>query len=243
MKLPLYAWALAGVATLAVFGFFALQRDNTAGRERIAELTRQNGALQREVALANENLRVSERRAAELDSQLAAAKTFKTSHDTQGVQLVRELNETKSQLSEREQRETALMAELAELRQTVATANAAGATSAAAEVAAANFRISQLEQQLTPSAAPSTIPAPLPPPEPARQFSVVRVGPRDAFVVIDYGFDQGARAGRLIMLRRGTTTVAYVRISDARPNFSVAQVLPDSLKGQLQTGDFVVLAP
>lgn len=238
MKLPLYAWALAGVAALAVSGFFALQRDNTAGRERIAELTRQNGALRHEVALANESLRVSDRRAAELDSQLAAAKTFKTSHDTQGVQLVRELNETKSQLSERELRETGLMAELAELRQTVATANAAGATAAAA-----NLRISQLEQQLTPSAAPPIVPASVPPPEPTRHFTVVRVGPRDSFVVIDYGFDQGARAGRLIMLRRGTTTVAYVRISDARPNFSVAQVLPDSLKGQLQTGDFVVLAP
>lgn len=247
MKLPRSAWVLVGVATLAVFGFFLVQRDNTALRERVASLTRQTVELRREADLTRENARLIERRAVELDSQLAAAKTRKTSHDTQGVQLVRELNETKSQLSEREQRETALLAELTELRQAVAAAQSAGPVAASTEIAAANRRIAQLETQLAPSITPAPPPTPspegVPPAAATRNYTVVRVGPRDSFVVIDYGSDHGAGVGRLLMLRRGTTTVAYVRISDARPNFSVAQVLPDSLKGQLQTGDFVVLAP
>lgn len=243
MKLPRSAWVLAGVAALAVLGFFTVQRDNTALRERVVSLTRQTVELRREADLALENARLIERRAVELDSQLAAAKTRKSSNDSQGVQLVRELNETRSQLSEREQRETALMAELSELRQAVASANSVGPVGASTEVAAANRRIAQLESQLSTPPAPTPVLETVVPAAPTPNYTVVRVGPRDSFVVIDYGSDHGAGVGRLLMLRRGTNTVAYVRISDARPNFSVAQVLPDSLKGQLQPGDFVVLAP
>lgn len=247
MKLPRSAWVLAGVAALAVLGFFTVQRDNTALRERVVSLTRQTVELRREADLALENARLIERRAVELDSQLAAAKTRKTSNDTQGVQLVRELNETRSQLSAREQRETALMAELIELRQAVAAVSSAGPVSASTEGAAANRRIAQLESQLAtpsgPTPPPTSSPVTVVPGAATRNYTVVRVGPRDSFVVIDYGSDHGAGVGRLLMLRRGTNTVAYVRISDARPNFSIAQVLPDSLKGQLQPGDFVVIAP
>ena len=47
----------------------------------------------------------------------------------------------------------------------------------------------------------------------------------------------------IIRLRRGTSELAQVQISDVRPRFSLAQVLPDTLKGQLQTGDIVVFNP
>ena len=50
----------------------------------------------------------------------------------------------------------------------------------------------------------------------------------------------GAWPNDIIHLRRGTSGLAQVQISDARPRFSLAQVLPATLKGQLQTGDLVV---
>lgn len=109
-------------------------------------------------------------------------------------------------------------------------------------------RIAELEQQLIqlltralaespaapgdePDAAPGA-PAP---------YQVVRVGPRDSFVVLDFGSGDGARPGQIIGLWHGTSQVARVQISDARPRFSLAQVLSATLKGQLQTGDLVVL--
>ena len=118
----------------------------------------------------------------------------------------------------------------------------------AVDVAAYNRRIDELEQQLTALLTraltePATpAPAAAPEPAPARPVShhVVRVGARDSFVVIDYGTDHGARANDIISVQHGTSEVARVQISDARPRFSVAQVLPDSVKGQLQSGDLVV---
>jgi hypothetical protein len=78
-------------------------------------------------------------------------------------------------------------------------------------------------------------------PATSEPYQVVRVGPRDAFVVLDFGAAHGARPGQILSLWRGTSELARVQISDARPRFSLAQVLSATLKGQLQTGDLVLL--
>jgi len=89
-------------------------------------------------------------------------------------------------------------------------------------------------------------PAP-PVPEPRGQpdpvpgpTQVGRAGTASAFFVLDYGGTHGARPQAIIRLQRGTSELAQVQISDVRPRFSLAQVLPGTLKGQLQTGDLVV---
>jgi len=106
-------------------------------------------------------------------------------------------------------------------------------------------RIAELEDQLTgllTRALAETLPEPAAPdPQPAPvPHQVVRVGPAAAFVVLDYGGTHGARPQAIIRLQRGTSELAQVQISDVRPRFSLAQVLPGTLKGQLQTGDLVV---
>ncbi|MBI2511069.1 MAG: hypothetical protein HYV96_03770 [Opitutae bacterium] len=123
------------------------------------------------------------------------------------------------------------------------------------DIAAYRERIGALEAQLTelltralsepaPSAAPSSPAAsePTPTAQTAPPHQVVRVGAHDAFVVVDYGRDEGAAIGDELTLYRGTVVVARVQISDARPRFSIAQVLPAGLKRQLQPGDFVLIA-
>lgn len=116
-------------------------------------------------------------------------------------------------------------------------------------------RIVALEAQLTDlltralaepavaDAATPSAPDPAPTPTaPSPAYQVVRVGPRDAFVVLDYGSDHGATSGEFATLARGTSEVGRVQISDVRPRFSVAQVVSPPRKGQLQTGDIVLLA-
>ena len=245
-RLPALLLSLA-VAGLGV----ALWREHAAA----TALAAQNIRLERQVAELRYDAKQAARqasefnqRATELDAQLGSAKSRTTATETRHFQLARELTETKSRLTEREQREVALMAELAALRQQVAEVALASSPAPAASDTSAQRRIVELEQQLTqllaralvepasgPTAEPEAAPGPTAP------YQVVRVGPRDAFVVLDYGGGDGARPGQILGLWRGTSELARVQISDARPRFSLAQVLPPSLKGQLQTGDLVLL--
>ncbi|MDP2138515.1 MAG: hypothetical protein Q8J74_11755, partial [Candidatus Didemnitutus sp.] len=108
-------------------------------------------------------------------------------------------------------------------------------------------RIAALEAQLTDmltralaEPVPTALPAEPVPPAPAAH-QVVRVGVKEAFVVLDYGSEHGAVIGEIVSLVRGTSALARVQISDVRPRFSIAQVLPQMRNGQLQTGDIVVI--
>lgn len=108
-------------------------------------------------------------------------------------------------------------------------------------------RIAALEAQLTEMltralAVPveTGVPAGPAPPAPV-VHQVVRVGAKEAFVVLDYGSEHGATIGEFASLSRGTSELARVQISDVRPRFSIAQVLPQMRNGQLQAGDIVVI--
>lgn len=265
MKRGILLGALSfGLAATAVSLFIA-RRDNAELTAQVTRLTRQNADLRYEVKQASQQATDVGQRAVELDSQLGTTKARTTATEAKSVQLTRELTETKTRLTEREQREVALMAELADLRQKAATgsrpdepvvlptlmlaASPAPRPAPAVDAGPYRERIAQLEAQLTqlltralaePAAAaePERAPAPAP-----VQYQVVRVGAASTFVVVDYGAEQGARPQAIIRLRRGTSELAQVQISDVRPRFSLAQVLPDTLKGQLQTGDIVVFNP
>jgi hypothetical protein len=224
---------------------------------QVTRLSRQNAELRYELKQASRQAADIGQRAVELDSQLGSAKTRTTATEAKNVHLVR-------QLSEREQREVALMAELATLRQQTAGHNPSEepavlptlslttspappprATGEADITAPYRQRIAELEDQLTrllTRALAETLPEPATPdPEPTPvPHQVVRVGPAAAFVVLDYGETHGARPQAIIRLQRGTSDLAQVQISDVRPRFSLAHVLPGTLKGQLQTGDLVV---
>jgi hypothetical protein len=122
--------------------------------------------------------------------------------------------------------------------------SAEGANRAAA-LAASGQRIVALEAQLAELLARAL--AELPPtsaepagPAPSTTYQVLRVGARDAFVVLDYGADHGALRGQSAALQRGTFEVARVLISDVRPRLSIAQVIHPTRKGQLQPGDIVL---
>jgi hypothetical protein len=242
MNLRVYAV----VITLTAAGLgVALWQERSANAGLAAQatrLSRQNADLRYEAKQAAEKAEKLGRHAVELDSQLGSAKTRTTATEVRHSQLTREL-------TAREQREVALMAELATLTQKLAeSAIPTAPPTPPIDVSAYRTRIGELEQQLTqlltralaePVTAPAAPPEPAPaPPEP---YQVVRVGPRDSFVVLDFGAAHGARPGQILSLWRGTSEVARVQINDARPRFSLAQVLSATLKGQLQTGDLVIL--
>lgn len=260
MKPGILAFACGFLSVVAGIGLYHFRHTTADLEAQVTRLSRQNADLRYELKQASKQADDIGQRAVELDSQLGSAKVRTTATEAKNAQLVR-------QLTEREQREVALMAELATLRQQttdrspgeeqvvlptlILTASKESSPPAprspAPEVDIAPYRqrIAELEDQLTrlltralaetlpEPAAPGAEPTPVP-------HQVVRVGPAAAFVVLDYGETHGARPQAIIRLQRGTSELAQVQISDVRPRFSLAQVLPGTLKGQLQTGDLVV---
>ncbi len=223
----------AAFTSLAALGLaIGLWREQAGNRElstQVTRLARQNAELR--YALKQASLQAVDvgQRAVELDSQLGSAKARTTATETKNVRLTHEL-------TDREQREVALMAELAALRQKRPLAGDDASRLRVAELE------TQLIQMLTRALAEPVVEVPALE-SPPGQHQVVRIGPADAFVVLDYGATHGARPQAIIRLQRGTSELAQVQISDVRPRFSLAQVLPGTLKGQLQTGDLVVFNP
>ncbi len=256
MKPGAYVGGVAFLAAAAGLGFWLARQQNRELAAQVTRLSRQNAELRYELKQAATQAADIGQRALELGALLGSAKIRGTATETRNDQLLREL-------SARDQREIALMAELASLRQAPRPASPpepAPAVSAVpvapttpspppVDVAPYERRIAELEEQLTrlltralaesleEPAPTAVIPAAQPP------HQVVRVGPAETFVVIDYGAVHGARPQAIIRLQRGTSDLAQVQISNVRPRFSLAQVLPSTVKGQLQTGDLVVFNP
>jgi hypothetical protein len=97
-------------------------------------------------------------------------------------------------------------------------------------------RIGELEQFITRKNADPTLVAGR-----AQYAQVVRVGPRNSFVVINFGAKHGARNNQRMVLSRGPETLASVEISKVAEHYSIAQVLPESLSGNLRQGDAAAL--
>lgn len=181
-----------------------------------------------------------------LDSDLGETKTRLTAAETKNVLLNREHAQTKAQIAVHAQNEGNLSGEIAKLNRELE------------EVRATSIPRDSVEGFKTPSPTSSAksparkmAPSPRPPKAHPPPFfatrstepitaSVVSVGPSNAFVVLDCGSGNGATNGQLFAIQRGTETLATVLISDVRPNFSVAQVQPDSLHGALHKVDLAV---
>lgn len=229
------ALIVLGAAVLGLGLALRLARQEAAeAGARATALSRRNAELDYELKRARSSAQETHEAAASLDAQLGQAKTRAIASETRAAELSRAL-------SERDRREAALRFEADSLRQQLA------AQPDAIEAGALRARLAEREQQLVallaraleePAAGKNeqTPPESLPP-------RVLRVGPHDSFVITDYGADLGAHNGRIMLIRRGAATLAQVKVSDARPRFSVAQVLPGTLKGQLQPGDLVVSTP
>ncbi|MBX3735518.1 MAG: hypothetical protein KF715_02420 [Candidatus Didemnitutus sp.] len=248
-----------------------VRAEATQEHERAQKLSTKAAELDTQLGNAKTRTTATETKNTQLARELTATKSSLTERQQREVALLSEIEALRQQMRLAETASASAPAPVAPSSATLATsasnANTLAAGSAlppnapvppssatvgepsAADLDAYRERIAALESQLTslltralaePSAPPAVAPAAQPPPAPG--YRVVRVGPHDAFVIVDYGRDEGATIGDELTLHRGTTVVARVQISDARAKFSVAQVLPAALKRQLQPGDFVLIA-
>lgn len=242
--------ALAGTVTSAVL-FLRIGNSKQLLEARLADASARSSQLETSLAQANEQsgalkqqLQAANANAAETRTQLEAARAQAVAAEAKTAQTATELAQAKAVVGIYEQTSRALAEDLEALRQDIATLRATHASPEAVE--AYKGTIAELEKQLATArsgtAAPRVAGASTAVfTNRAGRATILSVGPQNAFVVLNFGSARGAKLGHKLVVSQGDTPIATVAISDVRNNFSVAQVLPDTVKATLQKGDEAVL--
>ncbi len=243
LPLLLCAIALLGSVVSAVL-FFRIGNSKQVLELRLSDASTRAAKLDSDLAAANEQNGSLKARVGTLDTELAATHAKLTAADVRVGELSRDLADTKSVLSVYEATTKALGKEVAALREDLEDSRTSNASPEA--VLAYKQTIAELERQLavarngaaaTAAAGASTAVFA----SRVGRATVLTVGPQNAFVVLNFGSARGAKLGQKLTVSQGPAEVATVLISDVRANFSVAQVLPDTLRGVLQKGDLALL--
>ncbi|PAW60965.1 MAG: hypothetical protein B9S34_16635 [Opitutia bacterium Tous-C1TDCM] len=244
-RLPLILCAIAILGSVVSAGlFFQIGNSKQILELRLADATARAGKLETDLAQANEQNGALKGQVRALESDLGQIKVQFAAVETKAKQTEQDLAQTKNVLGVYELTARALADEISALRQDLAETRASNASPDA--VAAYKDTIAELEKQLAAAKSGTAAPGTLASSTAvftnrAGRATVLSVGPDSAFVVLNFGSVRGARLGHKLTVSQGTSEVAVVQISDVRPNFSIAQVLPDTLRGILQKGDPALL--
>ncbi|MBL9209447.1 MAG: hypothetical protein JNL92_03215 [Opitutaceae bacterium] len=243
--------ALLGSAVSAAL-YFQIGNSKQVLELRLADANARATKLDADLARANEETGRLKAKVASVSGDLQQARSDLAAAGSRAAKLELDLGAVKLDLSSTqsvvalyERTAQGLAEDVARLKQDLADTRASLATPEA--VAAYKAAIAELERQLATArngvALPATAGASTAAfsSRAAGRATILSVGPDNAFVVLNFGAARGAEVGHRLTVSHGTNEVAVVLISDVRPNFSVAQVLPDTLRGVLQKGDLAVL--
>lgn len=244
-RAPLFLAALAvvGSAVSAVL-FFQIGNSKQLLEQRLADADTRSARLDAAVAAANEQNGVLKAQLQASASELENTRGKLAAAEQRATRTEQDLAQTKSVLGLYEETATALAHEISGLRaeiEEVRTTHAAPET-----IAAYKATIAELEKQLaaarTGTAAPGAAAASTAVfTNRAGRATILTVGPESAFVVLNFGSARGAQVGHKLTVAQAGNEIALLQISDVRTNYSVAQVVPNSLRGVLQKGDSAVL--
>ncbi len=244
-RLPLILCAIALLgAVLSAALYFRIGNSKQVLELRLADATTRATKLDTDLAAANEQSGSLKARVGTLDAALEATQTKLKAAESRTNELSRDLVDTKSVLALYEATTKALGEEVTALREDLEDSRTSNASPEA--VLAYKQTIAELERQLavardgaaaTGAAGASTAVFA----SRVGRATVLTVGPQNAFVVLNFGTARGAKLGQKLTVSQGSAEVATVLISDVRANFSVAQVVPDTLRGVLQKGDSALL--
>lgn len=251
-RLPLFlcAIALTGSALSAAL-YFRIGNSKQLLELRLADVTARATKIDADLAAANQQNGSLRAKLGNVSTELNAARAKLAASTARRTELERALTTSKSDLSAAkdvvavyELTARALADEVAALRQDLDDSRNSNASPEA--VAAYKSTIAELERQLATArngaVAPGAVGAATAVfTSRAGRATILTVGPENAFVVLNFGSARGAQLGQRLAVSQASGEIATVLISDVRPNFSVAQVMPDSLRGVLQKGDLAVL--
>lgn len=254
MKAVHLAFTVAAVLAAVVSGvlFFLIGNQK---EEMQQQLTTANGRISvmesRSTELASQRDLI-EAQARALEEQLGESRARGVSLEARSTQLARELQQARQELVEKADAEQNQQREIAQLRRDLVQARSTLLEQGSqAEVAALQDRINSLEAELgrrggsgSPSATGRTVQ--ITPVNSPRDFgiqnaSVLSVGTKSAFVVLNIGSAHGARPGIALAVDRQGLSLARLQISEVNENYSIAQVEAGSLTGKLRVGDNAII--
>jgi hypothetical protein len=250
LPLILCALALIGSALSAVL-YFQIGNSKLILEQRLSDAQMRVAKTEGDLAKTNEQNGVLKNRLVSAQATLDEAKSKLAASDARNLQLDRELAGVRTDLSSAkdvlglyEQTARALADDVAILRRDLAESRASNASPEA--VAAYKNAIAELERQLATARNGAALPAVAGASTAvfssrAGRATVLTVGPENSFVVLNFGSARGAEIGQKMTVSQGPRDVAIVLLSDVRANHSVAQVMPETLRGVLQKGDLAVL--
>ncbi|GAB5560863.1 MAG: hypothetical protein SynsKO_25100 [Synoicihabitans sp.] len=226
--------------------FFLIGNTKQELHHRWQDALASNEVLSARLAAAEENNTELTGRIGTLDSDLATHKRELTDLKIEAERLANTLalaeEERTQALADRDAALTDLTAEKSKL----ADANQRLAASVSAEEVARyrqlisdlQSRIAPLERRLTQKReAPGLVAGR------GNHAQVIKVGPRNAFVVINFGSSHAAAPNQRMLIKRGTSSLATVEISLVKEHYSIAQVLPETLSGSIRKGDAATIIP
>ncbi|MEI6467470.1 MAG: hypothetical protein WCQ89_22295 [Verrucomicrobiota bacterium] len=242
--------ALAGSAVSGVL-FFQIGNTKQVLEQRLSDASTRLAKTDADLAAANEHAGALKARASALDTELTGTKrqldTVRQQAATaqgRALQLERDLGQAKDVLAVYELTARALADDVGALRQELEDTRNSNTSPEA--VAAYKKTITDLERQLATARDGATVGGGVGGSTAvfasrAGRATVLSVGPQNAFVVLNFGSARGAQTGQKMTVAQASGVVATVQLSDVRDKFSIAQVLPETLRGVLQKGDSAVL--
>lgn len=244
-RLPLILCALA-VLVLALTAGFSLRLGESKKSVdlRLADQTARTAQVEAALAAAHELSGSLKANVAGLTAELETSRGKLTAIETRAAGLERDLSQAKTVLAVYDDTARALADEVAALRTDLSEARASNAAPEAVE--GYKNTIAELERQLANARNGAALPTAAGAANAVfasrvGRATVLTVGPESSFVVLNFGAVRGAQVGQKLSVSQGTEVVATVLINDVRNNFSIAHVLPDSLRGVLHKGDSAVL--
>jgi hypothetical protein len=251
-RLPLILCAVALLgSTVSGVMYVRIGNSKQVLESRLGDSHARAERLDQSLAAANElqgglkaRLGAAESRISATEVELEATRGRLAGEETRARQLTEDVAATKAVLALYESTALGLAEEVAALRQDLSDARASSASPEA--VTGYKSTIAELERQLANARNGAVAPAAAGASTAvfasrAGRASVLNVGPENAFVVLNFGAVRGAQVGQKLSVSQGDEIVATVLVSDVRTNFSIAQVLPETLRGVLHKGDSAVL--
>lgn len=249
MKAVHLAFTVAAVLAAVASGvlYFLIGNQKAQLKEQLATANGRITVLEARSAEVGSQRDVLEAQARALEEQLGESKARGVSLEARATQLARELQQSRQELADKADAEQAQLREVAQLRRDLVQARSALLEQGSqAEVAALQARIDSLEAELasrgtgslaTPGRTVKVTPVTSPRDFGIQKASVLNVGTKSAFVVLNIGSVHGARPGLQLAVDRQGLSLARLQISEVNENYSIAQVEAGSLTGKLRVGD------